>query len=163
LIAASIVACSGERPPAQPVFAEMPRSARLHFAYPLADGSGVLDSDSLRGRTTLIAFLTTYDLASQAEARFVSHILRTHTPRINVAAIVLERPENRPLVVAFRDGLGLQYPVAMGDAALISGEGPFGDVHAVPSTVVLDVEGRVVWKHIGLAKEDELEQALRGL
>ena len=40
-------------------------------------------------------------------------------------------------------------------------EGPFGDVHAVPSTVVLDSENRLVWKHVGLAKEDELERALR--
>jgi hypothetical protein len=141
----------------------MPRSAPLHFSYPLADGSGSLDSDALRGRTTLIAFLTTYDLASQAEARFVSHVVRTHAPRINAAAIVLERIENQPLVVAFRDGLGLTYPVAMGDAAVIGGEGPFGDVHAVPSVVMLDAEGRLVWKHIGLAKDDELERALRGL
>jgi hypothetical protein len=141
----------------------MPRSAPLHFDYPLADGTGVLDSDALRGRTTLITFLTSYDLASQAEARFVSHVLHSHTPRINAAAIVLERPENRPLVVAFRDGLKLEYPVAMGDASLISGEGPFGDVHGVPSTVVLDTEGRLVWKHIGLVKDEELERALRGL
>ena len=132
-------------------------------AYELADGKGALDSDALGGRATLIAFLTTYDLASQAEARFVTHLFHTHLPRINAAAIVLEPPENRPLVVAFRDGLGLEYPVAMGDSALIAGEGPFGDVHAVPSTVVLDSEGRLVWKHIGLAKEDEIEHALRGL
>jgi hypothetical protein len=159
----ALVGCSGERPPAQPVFAEMPRSGRLQFRYELADGKGFLDADSLRGRTTLLAFLTTYDLASQAEARFVTHIFRTHTPRINAAAIVLEPFENRPLVVAFRDALRLEYPVAMGDATLIAGEGPFGDVHAVPSTVVLDSEGRMVWRHIGLAKEDELERALHGL
>ncbi len=142
---------------------ETPRKARLHFRYELADGNGALDSDELGGRPTVIAFLATYDLASQAEARFVAHLSRSHTPRINAAAIVLDPPENRPLVVAFRDGLKLEYPVAMGDAALIAGEGPFGDVHAVPSTIVLDSERRLVWKHVGLVKEDELETALRGL
>jgi len=156
-----LLGCASERPPPQPVFAETPRSARLHFAYELADGKGVLDSDALGGRTTVIAFLTTYDLASQAEALFLSHLLHAHSPRINAAAVVLEPPENRPLVVAFRDGLGLEYPVAMGDSALIAGNGPFGDVHAVPSTVVLDSENRLMWKHVGLVKEDELERALR--
>jgi hypothetical protein len=141
LLLASVLGCAGERPPAQPVFAEMPRTATLHFRYELADGKGVLFSEALAGRKTLIAFVTTYDLASQAEARILSHLIRAHTPRINAAAIVLEPPENRMLVVAFRDGLRLDYPVAMGDAALIAGEGPFGDV----------------------ATEEELERALRGL
>jgi len=163
LLLAPLLGCTGERPPPQPVFAETPRTARLHFRYELADGKGALDSDALGGRATLIAFLTTYDLASQAQARFVSHLFHTRAPRINAAAIVLEPLENRPLVVAFRDGLRLDYPVAMGDATLIAGEGPFGDVHAVPSTVVLDSEGRLVWKHIGLVKEDEIDNALRGL
>jgi hypothetical protein len=163
LLLAPLLGCAGERPPAQPVFAETPRASRLHFRYELADAKGALDSDALGGRATIIVFLTSYDLASQAEARFVAGLLRKHVPRINAAAIALEPIENRPLVVAFRDGLRLDYPVAMGDAALIAGEGPFGDVHAVPSTVVLDAESRLVWKHVGLVKEDELENALRGL
>jgi hypothetical protein len=76
---------------------------------------------------------------------------------------MLESAENRPLMVAFRDALRLDYPVAIGDPSLIAGEGPFGDVHAVPSTVVLDSEGRLVWRRVGLAKDDEIENVLRGL
>jgi hypothetical protein len=51
----------------------------------------------------------------------------------------------------------------MGDASLIAGEGPFGDVHTEPSTVVLDSEARLVWKRVGLSKEDEIENVLHGL
>ena len=111
----------------------------------------------------VIAFLTTYDLASQAEARFLNGIAKRHGPTVHAAAVMLEPPDNRPLVVAFRDALKLEYPVAMADALLIAGEGPFGDVHAVPSTVVLDSEGRLVWSRVGLSKEDEIENVLRGL
>jgi hypothetical protein len=108
-------------------------------------------------------FVTTYDLASQAQARFLSGIVLRHGPSIHAAAVVLEPAENRPLILAFRDALRLHYPVAMGDASLVAGEGPFGDVRAVPSTVVLDSEGRLVWRHVGLSKEDEIERVLRGL
>jgi hypothetical protein len=163
LILAVLLSCGGERPRSQPVFAQASRTSPLRFRYELADGKGVLGSEMLRGRPTVIAFLATYDLASQAEARFVAGVLRRHAPRINAAAIILEPAENRPLVLAFRDALKLEYPVAIGDASLIAGEGPFGDVHAVPSTVVLDSESRLVWKHVGLAKDDEIEEALRGL
>jgi hypothetical protein len=132
------------------------------FAYPLADGNDALRSEALRGQPTIVTFLTTYDLASQAEARFVGGVYRRHAGRVHAAAVVLEPPVNLPLVLAFRDALHLPYPVAMGDAALIAGEGPFGDVHMVPSTVVLDSGGRLIWKHVGLAKEEELERALTG-
>jgi hypothetical protein len=155
-------ACASERPPPQPVFAELPRGSPLSFHYQLADGKGVLASEGLRGRSTVIAFVATYDLASQAQARFLSGVLR-HRPETNAAAIVLEPPDNRPLIVAFRDALKLGYPVAIGDAALIAGEGPFGDVRAVPSTVVLDSEGRLVWRHVGLSKQEDIENVLRGL
>lgn len=137
-------------------------SQPLHFAYPLADGTGVLRAEALRGEPTIITFLTTFDLASQAQARFVSTVFGRHRGRVHATAVVLEPTENRPLVLAFRDALKLPYPVAFGDEALIGGEGPFGDVHAVPSTVVLDGEGRLIWKHVGLAKEDELEKAIPG-
>jgi hypothetical protein len=164
LVAASLgLACTSERPPAQPLFAEMPRGSPLHFRYELADGKGVLAPELFRGRPLVIVFLTTYDLASQAQARFLSGIARRHGPSLHAAAVMLEPIENRPLVVAFRDALKLDYPVALGDASLIAGEGPFGDVRAVPSTIVLDSEGRVAWSRVGLSKEEEIENVLRGL
>jgi hypothetical protein len=155
--------CAAERPAPQPLFAELPRGSPLHFSYELVDGKGVLTPGPLRGKPTVLIFVTTYDLASQAEARFLTGVLHRHRDGIHAAAIVLEPPENRPLIVAFRDALKLEYPVALADAPLIAGQGPFGDVHAVPSVVVLDSEGRLVFRRAGLAKEEEIETALRGL
>ncbi len=156
-------ACASEPPPSQPVFASVTRSAPLHFQYPLIDGRSWLTADALRGHPTIIGFLTTYDLASQAQARFLNGLVRRLAGRVQVAAVMLERTENRPLIIAFRDGLNLGYPVAIGDADIISGEGPFGDVHVVPSTVVLDAQGRLVWKKLGLAGEEELEKVVKDL
>jgi hypothetical protein len=156
-------ACASEAPPPQPVFASAARSAPLQFQYQLIDGQTWLGSESLRGRPTVLGFLTTYDLASQAQARFLNGIARRLGARVQIGAIMLERIENRPLIIAFREGLNLGYPVAMGDADVISGGGPFGDVHVVPATVVLDAEGRLVWKKLGLANEEEIEKVLKGL
>jgi hypothetical protein len=158
-VALAISGCGGARetPAVGPVTV---RSAPIHFSYPSVDGKGEVGSRSLSGRPTVIAFVATYDLASQAQARFLSIVKHRHEPRVNVAAIALEPVENRPLIVAFRDALRLDYPVAMGDSELISGGGPFGDVR-VPTTVVLDAEGRIAWKRVGLAKDSEIDQAIR--
>jgi len=163
MLLAGAAACASEAPPPQPVFASVARSAPLHFQYQLTDGKSWLASESLRGRPTLLGFLTTYDLASQAQARFLNGIARRLGARVHIGAVMLERIENRPLIIAFRDGLNLGYPVAMGDADLISGGGPFGDVHVVPSLVVLDADGRLVWKKLGLTVEEEIEKVLQGL
>ena len=45
----------------------------------------------------LIGFVATYDVASSAQARFLSGLLHHHTPRINTALLVLEPEDNRPL------------------------------------------------------------------
>jgi hypothetical protein len=156
----SLAACASEPAAREPVVASVSKSAPVHFQYQLIDGQNWLGSDSLLGHPAVLGFLTTYDVASQAEARFLNGIARRLGPRVQVAAIMLERAENRPLIIAFRDGLELGYPVALGDAEIISGGGPFGDVHAVPATVVLDAEGRIVWKKLGLAREEEIEKAL---
>jgi hypothetical protein len=132
----------------------------LHFAYETLDGKA-LSTETLAGRFTLIGFVATYDMASQAEARFLGSLLRRHTPRINVALLALESPENQPLVQAFVQSMGLEYPVAMADAATIAGEGPFAGLHHVPSVVLLDREGRERWRHVGLADEATIDKALR--
>ncbi len=132
----------------------------LRFDYLTLDGKP-LSTETVAGRFTLIGFLATYDVASQAEARFLGGLLRRHTPRINVAALVLESEENLPIVEAFAHTMGLEYPVAIADGVTIAGQGPFAGLHHVPSVVLLDRQGREVWRHVGLAEEGTIEKALR--
>lgn len=132
----------------------------VRFRYELVGQNGTVDAQALRGRATIITFVTTFDLASQAQVRFVAGLVKHHVPRINALAVVLEPRTNAPLVTAFSDALHLPYPVAWGDEETFAGRGAFGDVHAVPTTVLLDRSGRVAWKRVGLAQEDELGAAL---
>ena len=168
LIAASIAAatssaCSGAAPAAGAVPAvAASRRAPLRFAYEGIDGRPVT-SEALAGRVTVIGLLTTYDVHSQVEARFLVATLQRHTPRINVVALMLEAPENKPLVEAFTRSLGLPYPVALADAATIAGEGPFAGLHDVPSVVILDRQGREAFRHAGLLDAAMLDAALRAV
>lgn len=168
LIAASIAAatssaCSGAAPgaAAEPAVVAS-RRAPLRFAYEGIDGHPV-SSEALAGRVTVIGLLTTYDVYSQVEARFLTAALQRHTPRINVVALMLEAPENKPLVEAFTRSLGLPYPVALADPATIAGEGPFAGLHDVPSVVILDRQGREAFRHAGLLDEAMLDAALRAV
>jgi hypothetical protein len=120
-----------------------------------------LSTESLRGRISAIGFIATYDVASQAQARFLAALARRHVPRINVALLVLEPPENVPMIQAFADALPFRGPVAVADAATIAGKGPFAGLHHVPSVVLLDSHGVERWRSVGLTEEATIDQAVR--
>lgn len=138
------------------------RGNRVEFELAGLDGKP-LSTASLADRVSAVAFLATYDLASQAQARILANVARKHTPRMNLALLFLEAPENQPLVEAFLHTLALPFQTAMADPATIAGTGPFAGLHHVPSIVLLDREGREAWRRVGLCAPSELEHALREL
>lgn len=161
-LAVLAASCSHSEPapavPSSPALDSL--GAPVRFAYAGVDGDKGVSSATLRGRPSVLVFITSFDLASQAQVRFLSMVKMRHRPRINAAAVLLEPKENLPLIEAFRATVGLDYPLAFGDAELLAGGGPFGEVSAVPTTVVLDREGRIVAKRTGLLKDDEIEDLL---
>jgi hypothetical protein len=122
-----------------------------------------VSSEALQGRATVLVFLTTFggNNDSIVQARFARKVYREHVPRINAAAVFMEPMNNLPLVRIYRDSVGLPFPIAMADTDTIAGKGPFRGVDAVPSAVVLDNQGREVWRKIGIATPAELRTALR--
>jgi hypothetical protein len=159
--------CVSTPPPEEPAVAQAPPEPNpsgpvVHFAFDGVDGTA-LTSESLRGRLSVIGFAATYDMASQAQARFLTGLFRSHAPRINAALLILETRENLPMVEAFVSALDLPYPVAFADDATIAGKGPFAGLHSVPSVVILDEKGREVWRRLGIVDEAELHDVLREL
>ncbi len=132
------------------------------FSFAGVDG-GSVNSDALRGRRAVIAFITTYDIASQAQARFLSGLARKHGATTQFIAVILEGQENRVLAQAYSAALNLPYPVALVEQAELRRTSTFADVHDVPHVVVLDRARHVVWRKAGLADEQELEAVLRSL
>jgi hypothetical protein len=161
ILATAPLGCSSEPiPETAPRW--VPHGARVEFSFPTIDG-GTLSTNGVAGRFTVLAFVTTYDRPSQAQARFLTGVVRHHTPRINAGLIVLEPEAHRILVESFVHVLEPPYPVAMADEATIAGEGPFQGLRSVPTVVILDPEGGEAWRHIGLATGDQIDAAVTAL
>jgi hypothetical protein len=133
----------------------------MRFELDAVDGSRIT-SDGTRGRNTVVGFITTYDLASQAVANFLKNVAHEHVPRTNVFAIVLEQPESWPLARAYGDTLQLRYPLVLMDPRERA-TGPFKDMTSVPCVLILDREGRPRWRKNGIVDAREIESALRAL
>lgn len=155
--------CGSPPAPQQPSSAPSPvLGPPVIFSYETLDGK-TLSTETVAGRVTVLAFIATYDMPSQAETRFIVGFAREHRPRLNVGFIVLESKENRPIHEAFVAGVGIPYPVAVADPETIAGRGPFPGLHHVPSIVILDREGREAWRHLGFIEQKEIDQAVRAV
>jgi hypothetical protein len=134
----------------------------LDFAFDSLDDRPV-GSDATRGKPTVFAFVTTASLASQAQVDFLIAMAQNDADRVHYAVVALEPYDAREIVELYRKALAIPFPVAMADAATLAGAGPFGDVSAVPVTVVLDPLGRLVWRGDGrVVKSQELRAVMRG-
>jgi hypothetical protein len=159
-LVSSWVACAPSTPAASSAAARVQRSEPVSFSFPGIDQETV-SSETTRGRATVLAFITTYDIPSQLLVRRVGEVIVRFTPRANAAAVVLEAPLYAELLPAYSSSLDLPFPVVMADFETLQGRGHFGEIQNVPTVVVLDREGREVWRRQGPLTGEEIEAALR--
>lgn len=158
---AAIAAAAGCGPPVavnepSPVFSTPEPPANFHFET--TDG-GVLSGESLRNRYSVVAFVATYDLISQAQIKVLGLVQQSHVPRVNVAAVILEPPENKPIAQAYAKSLNVTFPIGVASLGTVAA-GPFGAMRHVPTIVILDRDGRIVLRHTGPLEEPALHSEL---
>ena len=129
------------------------------FAFDSLDERPV-SRDTFRGKPAVILFLTTWDLTSQAEATVLGKLAERDGPKVAYAIVALHDRHERELVEAYARSLKVTFPVALGDDESRVGRGPLGDVHMIPTTVVLDADGRLVKKHVGFQRPEVLRASI---
>jgi hypothetical protein len=136
----------------------------VRFAYDSLDARPV-NSEQSKGKPLVLAFVTTWDLQSQAQVAFLLAMTKGEAALesgTSYAVVALDEAKNRELVVAYAKALQIPFPTAIADAETVAGRGNFGEL-AVPTVVVLDNASRVAFRKLGLSKPDELRAVLRAL
>lgn len=154
--AACFVACGGKGPEVAPLAS---REDARPFVFDSLDERPV-SSEAFRGKPAVLVFLTTWDMASQAEVGIVSRMAERDGDKVRYAIVALHEKHERELVENYARALKVTFPVALGDSESRVGRGPLGDVHAIPTVLVLDARGRIVQKHVGITKADVLRPSI---
>ncbi len=146
-----------------PGVSTIPLGPVIDFSFDSLDDRPV-NAQSAYGKPTIVAFVTTSSLPSQAQVDFLVAMAKNDASRVNFAVVALEPREGRELVEVYKKSLSIPFPVALADVQTLASLGPFGDVSSVPVTVLLDRDGRVVWRVDGrVATSHEIRAALHGL
>lgn len=165
---ATVVACGPKQPEGPPIgvstkegTATLPSDKPVTYAFDPLDDDRPVNSEAHRGKPVVLAFITTGDIVCQAQVGFLNAMAKNDGDRVAYAAIALHPRREIVLVETYRKSIGIEFPLALGDASATSPAGPFGEIPAVPTIVVLDRFGKLVWKHTGLAKADEIRAHVR--
>jgi hypothetical protein len=123
-----------------------------------------VSSDAMRGKPAVIVFTTTGDALGQAQVDFLIAMQKNDKDRVGYALVALHPRREISLVDAYAVSLHVEFPVALAEpATMLGAASPFGPISEVPTVVILDRSGKIVWKHTGLAKSDELRAHMHGL
>lgn len=133
-------------------------TGEISFVFDSIDDRPV-SSASTRGRPVVLAFVTTGDIVCQAQVDYLVAMAKNDGDKVAYALVAMHPRKELVLVETYAKALNVTFPVALSEGP----SGPFGEIPAVPTLVLLDRLGRIAWKHTGLAKSDELRAHMHEL
>ena len=128
------------------------------FTVATLDG-GSISSNSLRGKVTLINFWATWCGPCRAEIPDLIALQQNYRDQLQVIGIS-EDEAPADVVRRFVSEFKINYPMAMATPEV---EAVFGRVTSLPTSYLIDPEGRIVQKHVGMLNAVFTEQETRAL
>jgi thiol-disulfide isomerase/thioredoxin len=122
------------------------------------DGKPVTLADS-KGKVILLNFWATWCGPCRAEIPDLVELQKKYKDRLQILGLVVD-DDDQDGIKAFVEKFGISYPVA---AATDDIRIQYGGIPALPTSFVLDAEGRIVQKHEGLRDPVLYETEIRAL
>ncbi len=114
----------------------------------------------LSGHVVLVNFFATWCFPCVAELPTLEALQRDYGSRgFQVVAVGMDL-EGAQVLAPFADHYQLPYPVLVADERILSGQSVFGQIVALPTSFILDRQGRVVAAWQGMAGHEDVAKAI---
>jgi thiol-disulfide isomerase/thioredoxin len=120
---------------------------------------GVVSTAAFHGKVVLLNFWATWCPPCREEIPELIDLANRYKDTLQVVGISMDDapPEE---VKQFAIHMGINYPVIMGGREIIA---PYGGVPALPTSYIINRDGRIVQKHVGLYPTFIYEDEIRAL
>ncbi|HKB84596.1 MAG TPA: TlpA disulfide reductase family protein [Ignavibacteriaceae bacterium] len=122
-------------------------------------GDNVSLSD-YKGKVVIIDFWATWCPPCRKGIPDLISLQDEYKDKVAVIGISLDRENTKASVPGFADKMGINYPVVYFNDQVIN---DFGGVSAIPTTFIIDQQGNIVKKIVGLYPKSEYEQVVKEL
>lgn len=128
-------------------------------AFELRDTEGTAQRLSdLKGKWVVVNFWATWCAPCVKEIPEIAVFAREHAATVRVLGVALDWDDEKQ-VMAFARKVGHAYPLILGTEA---SERAFGRMKGLPTTVVFDPAGKVVYQKAGTVTRELLSRIVRG-
>ncbi len=140
----------------------------IHFAkdasptppFLVADLNGnTISTVALKGKVIIVNFWATWCPPCREEIPELIDLQDKYKDKLQIIGVSMDEDASPAEVNAFAQKAGINYPVVMGKD--IAQE--YGGVPALPTSFVVNKDGGVVQKHVGIVQPDEIEAEVRAL
>ena len=144
----------------QNLFADSPKVASLSGTAPdfsLHDATGAdIRLAAYRGKVVLLNFWATWCLPCKTEIPWLSEFEQAYSNRgFSVIGVSMDE-DGWKSVRPYMEAQQMKYPVGLGDEDLAKLYG----VNSLPMTLLIDREGRVAGKHVGIVSKSDYENEI---
>ena len=122
------------------------------------DGKSV-STVQLRGKIIIVNFWATWCPPCRAEIPELIALQNKYKDQLEIIGVSMDDDASPAQVKAFAAKAGINYPIVMG--AEIAKE--YGGVPALPTSFVVNKDGGIVQKHVGMLQPEEIETEVRAL
>ncbi|QOC22958.1 TlpA family protein disulfide reductase [Wenzhouxiangella sp. AB-CW3] len=130
---------------------------RPDFRHATLDGDW-LEATDFDGLPMLVNFWATWCAPCRREMPVLQAASEQHAGELSVVGLALDDPDP---VRDFLEELGIDYPVAVGEADVMRTQRAWGNSAGVlPYTVLVDAGGTIQWQHYGEVTAEELDEVL---
>jgi cytochrome c biogenesis protein CcmG/thiol:disulfide interchange protein DsbE len=119
----------------------------------------VISTAAYHGKVVLINFWATWCPPCREEIPEMIGLAKKFSGNLQIIGVSMD-DDPASEVRAFARGQNMNYPIVMGSDKLSE---EYGGVDALPTTFVLDTNGRVVQKHMGVYPEEVYDREIRAL
>lgn len=130
------------------------------FILPKTDGSDLKLSD-YKGKIVLVDFWATWCPPCRRGIPDLIDIQKKYSEKVVIIGISLDT-ETKPDVIPFIKQYGINYPVVYGNMEVVQA---YGNIQAIPTSFIIDQNGQIVDKHVGLVDKsaylNKIEELLK--
>ncbi|MGH9718468.1 MAG: TlpA family protein disulfide reductase [Candidatus Acidiferrales bacterium] len=119
----------------------------------------IVSTAQFRGKVVIVNFWATWCPPCQEEIPEMMELQKEYQGKLQIVGVSMDDGPAEQVKV-FADKIGMNYPIVMGSDALSQ---EYGGIPALPTSFVVDPEGRVVQKHVGLYPKEVYDDEIRAL
>ena len=135
---------------------DMISDAAPDFKLYTLDGDEVKLSDYL-GKVVILDFWATWCPPCRKGIPDLISIQNEYKDDLVVIGISLDQPATQDQLIPFIKSYGINYPIVLGDLEVSAA---YGNIQAIPTSFIIDQEGNIINKHIGLVPKSTLVEEI---